>query len=51
MVTASKEMVAKGMSLAPVGLVGKLLTTKMINNSAFKETIYQLWRVNDRDGK
>lgn len=44
-VKASPEVVAKGKSLISVGLVGKLLTSKMVNKRAFQETISQLWRV------
>lgn len=46
-IAASEEVVAEGRRLVLVGLVGKILTSRLINKSAFMDNINQLWNVND----
>lgn len=44
-ISASDEVVDKGQRLIQTGLVGKLLTSRLVNKTAFMDTVRQLWQV------
>lgn len=46
-VIASAEVVDKGKRLVPFGLVGRLLTSRIVNKKAFMDTIGKLWGIPD----